>query len=85
MSVNLGPIAPGSPSLKVPANPQRDGLGHNPSEFSFRSPLEPSLSLFFKTEHVSHSNYSLSLRKQASCAGQLIDRPRMSPTGYQQI
>ncbi|KAG8165739.1 hypothetical protein KVR01_004291 [Diaporthe batatas] len=30
MSVNLGPIAPGSASLKVPANPQRDGLGHNP-------------------------------------------------------
>ncbi|KAL2280154.1 hypothetical protein FJTKL_12767 [Diaporthe vaccinii] len=30
MSVNLGPIAAGSPSLKVPANPQRDGLGHNP-------------------------------------------------------
>lgn len=34
MSVNLGPIAPGSPSLKVPANPQRDGFGYNPSEFT---------------------------------------------------
>ncbi|KAL1877454.1 hypothetical protein Daus18300_002441 [Diaporthe australafricana] len=29
MSVNLGPIAAIS-SLKVPANPQSDGLGHNP-------------------------------------------------------
>lgn len=33
MSVNLGPIAAIS-SLKVPANPQADGLGHNPRESS---------------------------------------------------
>ena len=30
MSVNLGPVFPGSPTLNVPPNPQADGLGYNP-------------------------------------------------------
>lgn len=57
MSVNLGPIAPGSPSLKVPANPQRDGFGYNPSEFPPRIPLPVEIKNSFSitTKHLSIS------------------------------
>lgn len=81
MSVNLGPIAPGSPSLKVPANPQRDGLGYNPSELPSIFPLELNNAFFSKTKHMSHSDHLLSLSKQTKWVDQLMDRPRMSPPG----
>lgn len=95
MSVNLGPIAPGSAAFQAPANPQSDGLGHNPSKSFYL--------LFLTNFDVSHNRYlsqliqvrvqcnALSYRKpflwdkQTTPASQLTDLPRMPATGYQQI